>query len=156
VISKPTINDVFNYGINLKKTIQQSPITILRMFFAGEFPHKIKAVFFLLGLRGFYGFRLWEVKMLSVRFMKVTLVYSKATCLLLSPPKCDLHSLKEKWASKLSQNGRTRKINHLHVLILCVAVTRRAAGVHLLPVASVEPEAHICDECGFWKQESAK
>jgi hypothetical protein len=41
--------DVFNYGINLKKIIHQSPITILPMFLAGEFPHKIEAEF-LLGL----------------------------------------------------------------------------------------------------------
>jgi hypothetical protein len=34
-------NDVSNYGINLKKIVQQSPITILPMFLAGEFPHKI-------------------------------------------------------------------------------------------------------------------
>jgi hypothetical protein len=41
VISKPIKNDVSNYGINLKK----SPITILPMFFAWEFPHKLQAVF---------------------------------------------------------------------------------------------------------------
>jgi hypothetical protein len=37
-------NDVSNYGINLKKIVQQSLITILPMFLAGEFPHKIEAV----------------------------------------------------------------------------------------------------------------
>ncbi len=41
MVSKPIKNDVFNYGINLKK----SPITSLPMFFAGEFPHKLEAVF---------------------------------------------------------------------------------------------------------------
>jgi hypothetical protein len=57
VISEPIKkNDVFNYGINLKKIIQQSPITILPMFFAWEFPHKIEAVFCLV-IGGFYGFR---------------------------------------------------------------------------------------------------
>jgi hypothetical protein len=49
-------NDVSNYGINLKKIIQRSPIRILSMFFAGEFPHKIEAVF-LLGSRGFFRVR---------------------------------------------------------------------------------------------------
>ncbi len=76
-----------NYGINLKKIIQQSPITILRMFLAGEFvPHKIEAVFcwvrfpytleavFCWVWGGFYGFRLWEGKMLWVQVMGVTLV----------------------------------------------------------------------------------
>jgi hypothetical protein len=38
-------NYVSNYGIDVKKIIQRSPITILPMFFAGEFPHKIEAVF---------------------------------------------------------------------------------------------------------------
>ncbi len=41
-----TKNDVSNYGINLKKIIQQSPITILPMFLAGEFPHQVEAGFF--------------------------------------------------------------------------------------------------------------
>jgi hypothetical protein len=36
-------NDVSNYGINLKKIIQRSPITSLPVFLAGEFPHKIEA-----------------------------------------------------------------------------------------------------------------
>ncbi len=40
-------NDVSNHGIDLKKIIQQRPITILPMFLAGEFPHKIEAVFLL-------------------------------------------------------------------------------------------------------------
>jgi hypothetical protein len=35
------------------------------MFFAGKFPHKILKLFFA-GLEGFYGFGLWEVKMLWV------------------------------------------------------------------------------------------
>jgi hypothetical protein len=34
-------------GINLKKIIRQSPITILPMNLAGEFPHNIEAVFLL-------------------------------------------------------------------------------------------------------------
>jgi hypothetical protein len=37
-------NDVSNYGINLKKIVQHSPIKILPMFLAGKFPHKIEAV----------------------------------------------------------------------------------------------------------------
>jgi hypothetical protein len=65
VISKPIKNNVSNYGINLKKIIQQSSITIVPMFLAGEFLHNIEAVFcwvqfphnieaaFLLGSRGF-------------------------------------------------------------------------------------------------------
>jgi hypothetical protein len=48
-------NDVSNYGINLKKIFQQSPKTILPMFFAGEFPHQIEAVF-CWDREGFYGF----------------------------------------------------------------------------------------------------
>jgi hypothetical protein len=82
VISKPIKNDVSNYGINLKKIIQQSPITILPMFLAGEFHHKIEAVLllgdypikmeqFFAGFEGVfmgldygkskcYGFGLWE------------------------------------------------------------------------------------------------
>jgi hypothetical protein len=69
-------NYISNYGINLKKIIQQSPITILPMFLAGELPelpHKIEAVFGWVQW-GFYGFGLWEVKMLWVRVMGVTLV----------------------------------------------------------------------------------
>jgi hypothetical protein len=43
------------------------------MFFAGEFYHKIEAVFcWVRG--GFYGFGLWEVEMLWVWVMGVTLV----------------------------------------------------------------------------------
>ncbi len=45
MISKPIKNDVSNYGINLKKIIQQSPISILPMLLAGEVPHNIEAVF---------------------------------------------------------------------------------------------------------------
>ncbi len=43
------------------------------MFFAGDFPHKIEAVFagFLGGLDGF---GLWEIKMIWVGVMGVTLV----------------------------------------------------------------------------------
>ncbi len=53
--------------------IQQSAITILPMFFAGEFPHKIEAVLsWVWG--GFYGFGLWEFEMLWVWVMEVTLV----------------------------------------------------------------------------------
>ncbi len=61
--------DVSNYGIDLQKIIFNSPITILPIFLAEEFSHKIEAVF-LLGLKGFmgldygkskcYGSRLWE------------------------------------------------------------------------------------------------
>jgi hypothetical protein len=76
VISKPIKNDVSNYGI-LKKIIQESPITILSMFFAGElFPHKIEAVFCWVE-GGFYGFGLWEVKMLWLWVKGVTLVVSE-------------------------------------------------------------------------------
>jgi hypothetical protein len=32
-------------NINIKKIVQQGPITIWPMFFAGEFSHKIEAVF---------------------------------------------------------------------------------------------------------------
>jgi hypothetical protein len=47
------------------------------MFLAGEFPHKIEAVFcWIRG--GFYGFVLWEVEMLCVRVMGVTLVARRA------------------------------------------------------------------------------
>jgi hypothetical protein len=76
VISEPIKNHVSNYGINLKNIIQQSPITILPLFLAGEFPHKIEAVF-LLGSRGFYGFGLWKVEMLWVRGTGGTLVVTK-------------------------------------------------------------------------------
>jgi hypothetical protein len=61
-------NDVSNYGINLHNFILNSTITILPMFLAGEFSHKIEAVF--AGFEGgFYGFGLWEVKMLLVWVM---------------------------------------------------------------------------------------
>jgi hypothetical protein len=76
VISKPIKNDVSNYDINLKKTIQQSPITILPMFLAGESP--IRLGLFSAGFEGFYGFGLWEVKMLWVQLMGVTLVQGPA------------------------------------------------------------------------------
>ncbi len=83
----PYKNDVSKYAINFKKIIQQSPITILPMSLAGEFPYKIEVVFFFCwiqfshaeiealfyfaGFEGFfmgsdygkskyYGFRLWE------------------------------------------------------------------------------------------------
>jgi hypothetical protein len=56
VISKPIKNDASNYGINLKKIIQQCPITILPMLFSGKFPHKIEV--FLLGLRVFLWVRI--------------------------------------------------------------------------------------------------
>jgi hypothetical protein len=46
VISKPEKKDVSKYGNNnLKKIIQQSPITILPMIVAGKFPQNIEAVF---------------------------------------------------------------------------------------------------------------
>jgi hypothetical protein len=52
---------------------KQSPITILPMLFAGKFSLKIEAVFcWIRG--GFYGFGLWEVKMLWVWVRGVTLV----------------------------------------------------------------------------------
>ncbi len=62
-------NYVSNYGMNFKNIIQQSPITILPVFFAGEIPHEIEAVF--AGFEGVfmgldygkskcYGFGLWE------------------------------------------------------------------------------------------------
>ncbi len=38
-------NDVSNYGINFQKIILNCPMTILPMFLAGEFSHKIEAVF---------------------------------------------------------------------------------------------------------------
>jgi hypothetical protein len=47
VISKPIKNNFSNYGINLKKIIQRSPIIFLPMLFAGGFPNKVEAVFFL-------------------------------------------------------------------------------------------------------------
>jgi hypothetical protein len=61
--------DVSHYGINLQKIILNSPITLMLLFFAEEFSHKIEA--FLLGLKGVfmgvdygksncYGFGLWE------------------------------------------------------------------------------------------------
>jgi hypothetical protein len=56
VISKSINNDVSNYGINLKKINQQSPITILPMFLAGEFPIGLSC--FLLGPRGFLWVRI--------------------------------------------------------------------------------------------------
>jgi hypothetical protein len=44
------------------------------MFLAGEFSHKIEAVFFA-GFKEFlYGFGLWEVKMLWVQVMGLTLM----------------------------------------------------------------------------------
>ncbi len=48
------------------------------MFLVGEFSHKIEAVFcWVRG--GFYGFGLWEVKMLWFWVMRETLVYSLKT-----------------------------------------------------------------------------
>jgi hypothetical protein len=93
-------NDVSNYGINLKKVIQRSPITILpMMFLAGEFhddieavlcwvwfPHKMRLflagfdspmilrLFFRWVWGGFYGFRLWEIRIWWVQVMAVKLV----------------------------------------------------------------------------------
>jgi hypothetical protein len=78
VISKPIKNDVSNYGINLKKIIQQSFQTIFQMLLAGRRTHKNKAFLlahnFLWVREGFYGFSLWEVKMLWVQTLGVTLV----------------------------------------------------------------------------------
>jgi hypothetical protein len=55
--SMPIKNDVLNDGIKLKKkVIQQSRITILPMFPAGDSPIILKL--FLLGLRGFLWVRL--------------------------------------------------------------------------------------------------
>jgi hypothetical protein len=66
-------NDVSNYGINLQKAILNSPITILPMFLDREFSYEMEAVFcWVQG--GFYGFGLWEVEMLWVWVMGVTLV----------------------------------------------------------------------------------
>jgi hypothetical protein len=75
-------NDVSNYGINLQKIILNSPITILAMFPAGESSHKIDAVFCWFK-EGFCGFGLWEIKMLWVQVMGVTLVYFLLQWLLL-------------------------------------------------------------------------
>jgi hypothetical protein len=90
VISKPTKNDVFNYGIYLKKIIQQDPITSLPMFFncwgipntietdyfAGfNSPVRLRLCFCWVRRGCIYGFGLWEVKMLWVPVMGVTLVY---------------------------------------------------------------------------------
>jgi hypothetical protein len=55
------------------KSYNKVPIRILPMLLAGRQTHKIKA--FFMGLRVFYGFGLWEFKMLWVRIMGVTLVY---------------------------------------------------------------------------------
>ncbi len=44
------------------------------MFFAGQFPHKIIEAVFGWVSGGFYGLGLWEVKMVWVRVMGVTLV----------------------------------------------------------------------------------
>jgi hypothetical protein len=71
-------NDVSNNGINLKKIVQRSLITILPMYFAGEFSHNFEAVFcWVRG--GFLWVGLWEVEKLWVRFMGVTLVRSGST-----------------------------------------------------------------------------
>jgi hypothetical protein len=43
--------------------------------------------------------------------------YSTAICMLLTTPKTELHSWREESGPKLSQNRRTRKIDHLHVPI---------------------------------------
>ncbi len=61
---------VSNYGINLKKIIQQSPILILSMFLAGGLSHKIEAFF----AGRFYGFGLWGVATLWGRVLGVKLV----------------------------------------------------------------------------------
>jgi hypothetical protein len=77
VISKPIKSYASNYGINLRKSSNKVPITIFQMLLAGKQTHKNKA--FFMGstvLGGFYGFVLWEVKMLWVWIMGVTLVIS--------------------------------------------------------------------------------
>jgi hypothetical protein len=63
-----------------RKLLNEVSITILPMFCAGRQSHKNGAVF-LLGLSGFYhfyGFGSWEVEMLWVCFMGVTLVHPKS------------------------------------------------------------------------------
>ncbi len=79
-------NDVFNYGINLKKIIQRSPITILPMFRAGEFPRKIEAYFagfdspirlrlFFAGFEGFLWVWIMESQnVMGIQVMGVKLV----------------------------------------------------------------------------------
>jgi hypothetical protein len=57
-----------------RKSSNKVSITIFQMLLVGRRTHKSKA-FFLQVQRGFYGFRLWEVKMLWVRIMGVTLVF---------------------------------------------------------------------------------
>jgi hypothetical protein len=80
-------NDVSNYGINLQKIILNSPITILPMFLAGEFSHKIEAVFcwvlwvWIMGSRNVTG--LGYGSNTSVSYMLVVLIRKriKVACL---------------------------------------------------------------------------
>jgi hypothetical protein len=65
-------NNASNYGINLKKIILQSSHHNVHMLLAGRRTHNNKA--FFMGSRGLLWDRLWEVKILWVRIMGVTLV----------------------------------------------------------------------------------
>jgi hypothetical protein len=55
-----------------RKLSNKVPISIFQMLLAGRHTHENRA--FFMGSRGLYGFGLWEVKMLWVRFMGVTVV----------------------------------------------------------------------------------
>jgi hypothetical protein len=66
-------NDVAKSGINVKRTIHQSPITIHPIFFAGRYFHKNEAVI-CWGQGGFCGFGLWEAPTLWGEVMGGTLV----------------------------------------------------------------------------------
>jgi hypothetical protein len=76
--NKKKKNDVFKSGINLKKIIQHSPITILPMFLAGRFFHKNETFSFLFYFTGFDGgLRVWHMGSRNViwgRLMGETLV----------------------------------------------------------------------------------
>ncbi len=65
-------NDVSNSCINLQKIILSSPITILPTFLPGEF--SVYETVFCWVQGGFYRFGLWEVEVLWVWVMGVTLV----------------------------------------------------------------------------------
>ncbi len=54
LINPPIKKDASKSGINLKKIIQQSPVTILPMFLAGSFSHENEA--FFAGLEVFFFF----------------------------------------------------------------------------------------------------
>jgi hypothetical protein len=74
VISKPIKNDASNYGINLKKITEQSSHNNSSDVTCWETIKPIKIKHFLWVQGGSYGFGLWEVKMLWVWIMGVTLV----------------------------------------------------------------------------------